>query len=383
MKKIWRMAAAVAALVFAVSCSKDNQPLTPEQQKAEFESIAAELMSIGKKASSEDVAGISSYFTTTLSTYDDSVIKGKSGGVLTLVDAFFSTLPGSGTSTKSSDEVNVTTKGVDWNIFSTKASFYANPQTKSWEYRGTGNEDGINFYFNDDKNRECHIKFDVKNNLINLLSGNFNAGVEMFLNNDLLAQSTVSCLINGLTDLTAEISTSYGQVKNITTFASKSGEYGIKESLTYGGRNIANCLVSASGISFSEITDVISTFNSVTVNVDVLDRLNVVANVNGSIPDLFLTDWSKDYLTKLQEYLDKNVNVKVYYDGGNEAQAEITLKVQQTGAPLFGSVEVVPYIKFTKDEQSYELSDFIKVDSLLPNILESLKDIFGNINFKI
>ncbi|MCF0178038.1 MAG: hypothetical protein HUJ90_05380 [Bacteroidales bacterium] len=386
MKKIFLSATMAVALFGAISCS-DNGPKSAEDQKAEFKDIATELKNIGKEAYNEDIFDLGVYYKNTLSSYNTSAISDKCGDIFMFVETLFNALPNEEPTLKGISSDYDFTKAFGLNIdlsnLIKKAEFYANAKTKKWEFRGEGAGDGIYFYFNDDQNRECHLKISTSADSDKLQNGNFKATVALYLQNKMIAENIITCDANSLADFTANMVTSYGDVKNSTVLSSKNGEYGVKDFLYYGDKKIASCIVAANGVEFGKISNMISLFKYVTVNVDLMDRMQVVANVSSSIPDLFLTNWNKDYITKLQEYLDENVDIKVYYTGSKAQQATITLKVQQTGAPLFGTVEVVPYISFTQDDQSYELSSLISVESMLPDILKYLESILGNIKLEI
>ncbi|MCF0172927.1 MAG: hypothetical protein HUJ91_04260, partial [Bacteroidales bacterium] len=170
-------------------------------------------------------------------------------------------------------------------------------------------------------------------------------------------------------------------VKSVTELTSLHGEYAVSERVTYDGRNLVSCTVTAGGVTYA--SDIVSSFKHVTATIDVMDNLQVLVNCEASIPDMFLTDWTKDYVTKLQEYIDKNVDVKVYLTHSSDApQAEIRLRVEKTGAPLFGKIQVVPYIYFAADDTTCELDAYFQSASALPDVIRCLEDLLGNIRIE-
>ncbi|MCF0244191.1 MAG: hypothetical protein HUK06_05405 [Bacteroidaceae bacterium] len=383
MKKILFYAVAVVMMLGAASCSNNddnNNDGTPDQgevktateQKSRIESISAEIQSIVKPAECQQAQRLGAYYANTLSGYNTAAVKLRCGGAASLVEAMFSSLPSS----------NCPVGEINWSILLQNAEFRANATTKKWEFTGEGNRDGIYFRFTDDQNHDCYIRIAMEKEHIGLLKGSRKATVELYSQNELVAYCNASCVSNGITDLTSDITVGYGPVKNIVQLSSKSGEYGVVEKLTYGDRSIVTCTVTASGVKFTTSDNLISSYRHVTVDLDVINRMQVVANVESSIPDLFAASVGKDYITKLQEYLDKNVDVKVYYTGTNGAQAEITLLVEKTGTPLFGKAKVVPYIHFLSDDTTMKLSAYIESSSYLPDFLRHLEEVLGNIQIQ-
>ena len=153
--------------------------------------------------------------------------------------------------------------------------------------------------------------------------------------------------------------------------------------MKYNDRNIVSCTVKAGGVTFNTSDNIVSAFKHVNVEADVIDRLRVIVNVESSIPDLFLTSISKDYATKLQEYLDKHVEVLVYYVGCSDTpQAEIRLVVKKTGAPLFGKVIVEPYIHFLSDDSECAMSAYFSSESCLADILRHIEEMMANVEIE-
>ena len=376
MKKHLFSAAAIVMMLGAVSCNNnDNAPdlgdvLTAKEQEQKLEDISSEIKSLVKPADCQQAKRLGEYYANTLSQYNTSAVKSRCGGAMSLLEALFSSLP----------STNCPVGEINWSITIQNAVFCADETTKKWEFTGEGNRDGIYFCFTDDQGHECYLRITVEKEHVGLFKGSRKANVELYCQGELVAYCNASCVSNGITDLTSEITSGYGPVKNYVQLSSKSGEYGVVEHLTYGERDIVTCTVTASGVSFTTTDNIISAYRHVTVNLDVINRMQVIANVESSIPDIFLASVDKDYITKLQEYLDKNVDVKVYYQGCNGAQAEITLVVEKTGAPLFGKVKVVPYIHCLNEDTTVELSAYIESSSCLPDFLRHLEEVLGNID---
>lgn len=360
MRKFLMIAAAACCLV---ACNKDKE-MSADEQKQQLQNISDELNSIVDTKSFEDIKTISNYYNETLSGYNTVAISARCGNIMGLTEGFFSPLPA--------------TKSIEWSFTTGNAVFEANATLHLWEYKGEGDKDGIYLKFVDNLGRECTIRITAKNEYTGILKGEREATVELFLGDTKIAGSSATCVSNGITDLTAGIDVSYGPVKSITALTAKNGEYGVHESVTYDGRQIASCVVNAGGVSFTE-ADVVSGFGHIDAEVDVLGKLKVTVNCKASIPDLFLSNPDKDYVTKLQEYIDENVDVNVLFNNG-AAQAEVRLKVQNTGAPLFGKVEVVPYIYFESDGSSSEFSTYFQATSCLPDIIRHIEDMLGNID---
>ena len=374
MKKTYLLIAAALAAFTSCSSDKDNNPVeeqtwTAQDQKNTLKSIASEVESIVKPADCKQAEHLGSYYASTLAEYNTSAVKLRCGGAVSLMEAMFSTLP--------SSECPAGT--INWSILVQHAVFRANDTTKKWEFVGAGDRDGIHFLFTDDQGHDCRLHIALEKEHVGLLKGSRKADVELYCQDERVAYCNATCVSNGITDLTSEITAGYGPVRNVVQLTSKSGEYGVVEHLTYDGRDIVTCTVTASGVKFTNTDETISAYRHVTVDLDVINRLQVKANVESSIPDLFLAGTDKDRITKLQEYLDKNVDVKVYYQGREGAQAEITLVVEKTGAPLFGRVKVVPYIHFLNDDTTAELSAYIEANSCLPAFLRRLEEVLGNI----
>ncbi|MCF0165394.1 MAG: hypothetical protein HUJ93_05735 [Bacteroidales bacterium] len=381
MKKIWLAALAAVALV-SVSCDKTDKPMTPEQQKDQLQKISDKLDKIVDERKLEDVKEVSDYYNSTLSNYSTTDIKFRAGNVTGLADALFASLPTSkrGVKTKSSDvEAVPSTNSIEWSFSSKNCEFRANVKTEKWEYVGKGNGDGIYLYFNDSEGRECYIRMQVKDEHVGLLKGERSAVVELYVDQEKLAECNAVCTSSGITDLKSVITAMYGPVKETTTLVSDHGEYSVDEVVYYDDRLVAQCTVTAGGVVHGTLSDVVSAFKHVTTKVNVLDELDILVNVEASIPDMFLTSWDKDYITKLQEYIDENVDVQVYFKHEDVAQAEIRLRVESTGAPLFGKVTVTPYIYFEADGSTCEFDAYFSSLSVLPDLLRQLEELLGNV----
>ena len=369
---------AIVMLLCCVSCSKDDNgtskdgQLSAQEQKQVLREVGNELNSITTQADFQKAAAVGQYYESSLAEYNTAEIKSHCGGVLPLVNKIFATLP----SAKK-------TILIDWSINIQSAVFCANDETHKWEVVGEGNGDGIYLQFKDNEGHDCYLRIVVAKEHTGFFKGSREAKAELYCQDKLVAYCNVVCVADGITDVSIQVEAGYGAVNNYTALTSKSGEYSLVESVKYNDRNIASCTVKAGGVAFNATDNVVSTFKHVNVEADVLNRLRVIANVETSIPDLFLTSISKDYTTKLQEYLDKHVEVMVYYSGcGDTPQAEIRLVVKKTGAPLFGKVTVVPYIHFLSDDTECEMSVYFSSESCLADFLRHLEEMMVNVEIE-
>lgn len=366
----------MALMFMTASCEKAEQPMTPQEQKAELQRISDEMDKMVLEKDMKDVKDVSAYYANTLSDYNTSAITGKCGKVVDLMDNMFRALPAAkpGATVKT-----VETKGFDWSFTSGNGEFRADATNGKWEYVGEGNEDGISLLFTDDKGRDCKVLLRTKKEYVGLLKGTRGASMTLFLSDKKIAECSAVCESDGVADLKTLINASFGPALSETIVTTSKGEYSVSDILVYDEKLIADCSVYASGVKFGYVDNVVSSFSTVITEVNVMNQFLVHATVKTSLPDLFFGSWNKSYIEKLQDYIDKNVDVDLYFSGHSGPQAKVKFNVDKSGVPFFGKICVTPYVYFESDGSTWEFDEYFEATSLLPNFLKCLEDLLGNV----
>lgn len=379
MKKYFIAVCSMAFMFLLSSCEKPEQPMTPQEQKTELQRISDEMDKMVLEKDMKDVKEVSAYYANTLSSYNTSAITGKCGKVIDLMDNMFRALPAARPGATVKTVETVETKGFDWNFTSGNGEFRADATNGKWEYVGEGNEEGISLLFTDDKGRDCKVLLRTKKEYVGLLKGTRGASMTLYLSGNKIAECSAVCESDGVADLKTLINAAYGPVLAETIVTTSKGEYSVSDILVYDEKLIADCAVYASGVKFGFVDNQVSSFSTIVAELNVMNLFLAHATVKTSLPDLFFGSWNKSYAEKLQDYIDKNVDVDLYFAGHTGSQAKIKFNVDRSGVPFFGKICVTPYVYFESDGSTWEFSEYFESTSLLPNFLKCLEDLLGNV----